>query len=362
MNKTYKVVFNKVRGALMVANEATSSVQKKGTKTLVALAVMSIAASVGAADSAMQLTDQELNISGWNSPLGSLEGTQNHTNASVTNNTFTATNSAYGAAFNLYTATSNISNSTFANNQTTISLVSTSTASDSAEFMLGGVVMIKNGTTTFTDVDFDGNTISSTGEGYGALAAGGAIYEDAVINKADGTKPSALTIKVTRDMEYIGNNVTSATPDVYYGLWGSASTSAGGFLFLDRASHTTFDIAEGATLRIGDENSTGNMDSIATAVIVDGDTSKSSGFIKEGAGTLQINSELSKFYGTIVVNAGTLDITKDWTSMNSVDVADGATLSAGNVTLDKSVTNLTLNGEEFTEGDGKLIVTTGNIT
>ena len=42
MNKTYKVVFNKVRGALMVANEATSSVQKKGTKAVVATALASM--------------------------------------------------------------------------------------------------------------------------------------------------------------------------------------------------------------------------------------------------------------------------------------------------------------------------------
>ena len=36
MNKTFKVVFNKARGALIAVNEATSSVQKKGTKTVVA--------------------------------------------------------------------------------------------------------------------------------------------------------------------------------------------------------------------------------------------------------------------------------------------------------------------------------------
>ena len=41
MNKTFKVVFNRARGALMVANEITSSVQKKGTKTAVAAAVAS---------------------------------------------------------------------------------------------------------------------------------------------------------------------------------------------------------------------------------------------------------------------------------------------------------------------------------
>ena len=35
MNKTFKIVFNKARGALMVANEITGSVQKKGTKVVI---------------------------------------------------------------------------------------------------------------------------------------------------------------------------------------------------------------------------------------------------------------------------------------------------------------------------------------
>ena len=46
MNKTFKVVFNKARGALMVVNEATSSVQKKGTKTVVVAAVATMIAGV----------------------------------------------------------------------------------------------------------------------------------------------------------------------------------------------------------------------------------------------------------------------------------------------------------------------------
>ena len=53
MNNTYKVVFNKARGVLMVANEITSSVQKKGTKTVVAAAVataLSVAASASVAE------------------------------------------------------------------------------------------------------------------------------------------------------------------------------------------------------------------------------------------------------------------------------------------------------------------------
>ena len=44
MNSTFKVVFNKARGALMVVNEVTSSVQAKGTKTVIAAAVATLVA------------------------------------------------------------------------------------------------------------------------------------------------------------------------------------------------------------------------------------------------------------------------------------------------------------------------------
>ena len=41
MNRNFKVVFSKARGALMVVNEATSSVQAKGTKTVMSLRSLS---------------------------------------------------------------------------------------------------------------------------------------------------------------------------------------------------------------------------------------------------------------------------------------------------------------------------------
>ena len=44
MNKSFKVVFNKARGALMVVNEVTSCVQVKGTKTVIAAAVAALVA------------------------------------------------------------------------------------------------------------------------------------------------------------------------------------------------------------------------------------------------------------------------------------------------------------------------------
>lgn len=53
MNKNFKVVFSKARGALMVVNELTSSVQVKGTKTVIAAAVASlVAGGAMAADTA----------------------------------------------------------------------------------------------------------------------------------------------------------------------------------------------------------------------------------------------------------------------------------------------------------------------
>ena len=56
MNKSFKVVFSKARSALMVVNEATSSVQAKGTKTVVATAVAAMIA--GVAGTAAAATEQ----------------------------------------------------------------------------------------------------------------------------------------------------------------------------------------------------------------------------------------------------------------------------------------------------------------
>lgn len=49
MNKSFKVVFSKARGALMVVSEATSSVQAKGTKTVIAAAAALVAGTALAA-------------------------------------------------------------------------------------------------------------------------------------------------------------------------------------------------------------------------------------------------------------------------------------------------------------------------
>lgn len=65
MNKTYKVIFSKVRGALMVCNEITSSVQKKGIQLVVATAGLVAMAGTSAAD--------VLTITGTPTTAGSLQ-------------------------------------------------------------------------------------------------------------------------------------------------------------------------------------------------------------------------------------------------------------------------------------------------
>ena len=50
MNKSFKVVFSKARSALMVVNEATSSIQAKGTKTVISVAAAMVAGGAVAAN------------------------------------------------------------------------------------------------------------------------------------------------------------------------------------------------------------------------------------------------------------------------------------------------------------------------
>ena len=57
MNKSYKVVFSKVRAALIVVNEATSSVQAKGTRTVIAAAAAALAMGSAMAQEAPELPE-----------------------------------------------------------------------------------------------------------------------------------------------------------------------------------------------------------------------------------------------------------------------------------------------------------------
>ena len=62
MNKSFKVVFSKARSALMVVNEATSSIQAKGTKTVIAAAAAAMIAGGAVAAQAAKGVDNNVYI------------------------------------------------------------------------------------------------------------------------------------------------------------------------------------------------------------------------------------------------------------------------------------------------------------
>lgn len=386
MSKIFKVVFNKIRGNWMVVDELTSSVQAKGTKAVVAATAAILTATMGTAveakpstlvsTSGQSETIDATTADNWGAFADLYKFTGEIKDVSYLNNSSNVSNGKlYGGIADLYETKATLSNSEFKGTKTVFSQLSSNagvvnskngdTVISKVNGVSGGVFFVKNGTNTFVDVTFSDNTIESTVTGVGALVAGGAIFQDAVMNAVDGVKPSALTIEITKgkDVTYSGNNVTSATPDVYYDLYGTVSTTAGGFLFLDRESSTNFKIGEGATLHIGNADSSGNMDSIASSISIDQNKNPElTGFEKTGAGTLEINSSLDKFYGFVQLKEGTLSVTKDWNVMGKVTVDSNTTLNAGDVTLTRSPTELTYNGNKYSEGDGKLVVTSGSLT
>ena len=93
MNKSFKVVFSKARSALMVVNEATSSIQAKGTKTVIAAAAAAMIA--GGAVAAQPEEGQATDVYIGTGVTHSLVGT---TTTSKGNQTWDATNKAWKTA------------------------------------------------------------------------------------------------------------------------------------------------------------------------------------------------------------------------------------------------------------------------
>lgn len=205
MNKTFKVIFSKARNALMVVNEATGSVQAKGTKTVIATAVTAALMTSGAAvaatvdNSAVQIGGD----SGYiiNEAAGDTATVEANEDGSlkITVDSFDGT--GYGAANN------NIGNvvskiiiadgSSFTNNSTTGSagaltifqagkhesgstdnLINGSTFKGNTAVRKGGAVATLlestssgiEGSTTITNSKFESNKVT------GAAGNGGAVY------------------------------------------------------------------------------------------------------------------------------------------------------------------------------------------
>lgn len=384
MNKTFKVIFSKTRGALVAVNEAAKTTSRASVKTAVAgvcAALLSVPAmAAGFADDYCKdgvncvVADKTVEGTGSVVRLDKKDGIQSITiknstisntpfelcgsqNISVSDTVFTGLVSGTKRSFWIYAhngyktdvATEKateveLNNVTFKDK--TVSYGSlfvydkTKLHMKGGAFVknvttdIGGGAMIKSGTIVFEDVLFQDNVAKN--ESKTTYAAGGAVYVDITTGIKQNGKDSVgdVTFKLTKDMAYTGNRIDSpfeGTADTYD--W--YAYPSGGFLFLDRSSKGAFDIADGVTLTIGTASATGEDDSIASALP---DTSALkpgySTLVKKGAGTVVMYGSMDKYFGDFTVEAGTFDVRKAWTSLGNTTVTGGVLSASNGITLD----------------------------
>lgn len=409
MNKTFKVIFSKTRGALVAVNEAAKTTSRASVKTAVAgvcaalLSVPAMAAEFAddyckdgvncvVADKTVEGTgsvvrldkkDGIQSITIKNSTISNtpfeLRGSQN---ISVSDTVFTGLVSGTKRSFWIYAhngyktdvATEKateveLNNVTFKDN--TVSYGSlfvydkTKLHMKGGAFVknvttdIGGGAMIKSGTIVFEDVLFQDNVARNES----GFAAGGAVYVDITTGIKQNKKDSVgdVTFKLTKDMAYTGNRIDSkfkGTVDT----WGWTAAPCGGFLFLDRYSKGAFDIADGVTLTIGTASATGEDDSIASALpnTKEQDPGYST-LVKKGAGTVVMYGSMDKYFGDFTVEAGTFDVRKAWKSLGNTAVTGGVLSASNGITLDTMTagTNpkFTQSGKLTVSGEGTVTVT-----
>lgn len=415
MNKTFKVIFSKTRGALVAVNEATKTTSRASVKTAVAgvcaalLSVPAMAAwstdqycpdgqcvvvgqevkgngsdvhldnnnSASAGSKVHSITIKDSTIS--NTPF-KLSGSQS---ISVSDTVFTGLGAGQNSRFGIYAHNGygfdvkdeketkvELNNVTFKDN--TVSYGSlfvydkTTLHMKGGAFLknettdIGGGAMIKSGTIIFEDVLFQDNVAKNNSKT--TYAAGGAVYVDITTGIKQNGKDSVgdVTFKLTKDMAYTGNRIDSpfeGTADTYD--W--YAYPSGGFLFLDRSSKGAFDIADGVTLTIGTASATGEDDSIASALpnTKEQDPGYST-LVKKGAGTVVMYGSMDKYFGDFTVEAGTFDVRKAWKSLGHTTVTGGVLSASNGITLDtmKAGTKLDFiqSGKLTVSGDGTVTV------
>ena len=386
MNKTFKVIFSKTRGALVAVNEATKTTSRASVKTAVAgvcaalLSVPAMAAgftdyckdgncvvvgqkvegngsdvildSNSASNKVHSITIKDSTIS---NTIFKLSGSQN---VSVTDTVFTGLVSGNSSSFAIFahkgpqgstvdvtdvTPTDVKLNSvTFKDNKVSWGSLfvydKTNLHMKGGAFVnnvtkdIGGGAMIKSGTIVFEDVLFQDNVARNES----GFVAGGAVYVDITTSiKQNGADAVGdVTFKLTKDMAYTGNRIDSKFKGKV-DTWGWTADPCGGFLFLDRYARGAFDIADGVTLTIGTASATGEEDSIASALPNTKEQVPGySTLVKKGAGTVVMYGSMDKYYGNFTVEAGTFDVRKAWNSRGNTTVTGGVLSASNGITLD----------------------------
>ena len=322
MNKSFKVVFSKARSALMVVNEATSSIQAKGTKTVIAAAAAAMIAG-----GAVAATTSTTVIVNGNEELTKL------VNGTVYDSYTSAKGDDFGALFVKDVNSGSAVNLSFTNN----------TSSGKA-----GALALNNSKLTLTDAQFSNNS---------AAGWGGAVR---LWTNNAGKDGSTLTLTTTRDLTYAGNKAGQGKTAGESGATalGARYEDMGGFAHLQGNTTLTLNAAANTTLTIGETGAaqTAGLDSITT----------SNGGNKleiSGAGTVNLNGSLEGFVGAINVNGGTVNMATGFGSIDNdiqnsanglkskdsvatvgkdlsvLTVGSGATVNMGALTINRSTTS-----------------------
>ena len=207
MNRNFKVVFSKARGALMVVNEATSSVQAKGTKTVIAAAVAALSLGAGVASAAQTFTDvtldagDSLTVTSKDStsvytPAGTVTGTTTNATSDNTNKTFAATGDTLDTGAKVYlnggelvltgtTTDAVVKADDAANNKTTSGTITLNSVASAGKGTEVSYSAIEGG--TFSKLDLNLNVFNA--------AAGGTAGNVSIGNVANDLKIKEGTLK-----------------------------------------------------------------------------------------------------------------------------------------------------------------------
>ena len=286
MNKSFKVVFSKARSALMVVNEATSSIQAKGTKTVIAAAAAAMLAGGAVAATTTDATLVITNAANIN-PTQTAEGQKYLKNDQVfqdlTIATPTNTTGYYGALYVNGVSGSDggvvtVSGLKFLNNTT---YTKAAEGEKEALYGQGGAAAVYRSNIEFVDAQFTGNTAQGHG-GALLIATGTQPYNNCTVEVA---------VTANKKAVYAGNKAGSAYTQY---------EDMGGFAFLRDGSTLTLDVAQGSFLTIGEAGAaqTAGLDSIASV----GDVGEKLNVT--GGGSVTINGSTENFAGTITVASG----------------------------------------------------------
>ena len=283
MNKSFKVIFSKARSALMVVNEATSSVQAKGTKTVIAAAAAAMLAGGAVAatttDATLVITDVNQITQVDQQKLKNDQVFQDLTIATPTNTT-----GYYGALYVNGVSSSNgdvvtVSGLKFLNNTT---YTKATEGEKEALYGQGGAAAVYHSKIRFEDAQFTGNT---------AQGHGGALL---IANGIQSNDKCSVEVAVTANKKavYAGNKAGSGY---------TKYEDMGGFAYLRDASTLTLNVDKGSFLTIGEAGAaqTAGLDSIAS--VGDGERLNVT-----GGGSVTINGSTENFAGTIAVESGSL--------------------------------------------------------